>query len=81
MRLLNDHGWNPSDCRESFALTMPAEELADTLWRLRVHAEEGIDEPEDVLRGREEDAKLLIQHTRARDVCGELIERFASREA
>lgn len=73
VRLLNDLGWDPEDGREIFAITVPNDELGGTLWRLRVSAEEGIDEPEDVRRGREEDADLLMQYTRARDVCGELI--------
>ncbi len=49
------------DRREIFAITVPKDELAETLWRLRVSAEEGIDQPEDVRRGRDEDADRLMQ--------------------
>jgi hypothetical protein len=79
VRLLNDLGWDPEDRREIFGITVPKDELAETLWRLRVSAEEGMDEPEDVRRGRDEDADLLMQHARARDVCGELIQLLGSR--
>jgi hypothetical protein len=80
VRLLNDLGWDPGDRRDTFAVTVPPEELAEVLWRLRVTAEEGIEEPEDVVRGREEDAVLLIQYTRARAVCRELTDRLDSQE-
>jgi hypothetical protein len=52
VRLRNGLGWNPSDGREIFALTMSAEELLETLWRLRIDAEGGVEEPEEVRRGR-----------------------------
>ncbi len=79
VRLLNDLGWDPDDRREIFAITVPKDELAETLWRLRVSAEEGLDEPEDVRRGRDEDADLLTQYTRARDFCAELIQLIGDR--
>jgi hypothetical protein len=79
VRLLNDLGWCPGDRREVFAITVPKDELGETLWRLRVSPEEGMDEPEDVRRGRDEDADLLMQYTRARDVCGELIHLLGNR--
>jgi hypothetical protein len=79
VRLLNDLGWDPEDRREIFAITVPKDELSGTLWRLRVSAEEGMDEPEDVRRGRDEDADLLMQYARARDVCAELIHLLGNR--
>jgi hypothetical protein len=81
VRLLNDLGWDPGDRRETFAVTIPAEEILATLWRLRVAAEGGIEEPEDVRRGRAEDDGVLVHFTRARDVCVELINRLGSEEA
>jgi hypothetical protein len=81
VRLLNDLGWDPDDRRETFAVTMPPAELAEVMWRLRVNAEEGIEEPEEVARGREEDAALLMQYTRARDVCLALIDRLGAGDA
>ncbi|MGD9734163.1 MAG: hypothetical protein AB7V58_00925 [Solirubrobacterales bacterium] len=78
VRLLNDLGWDPGDGREHFTFTTPAEELLETLWRLRVDAEGGVDEPEEVRRGRAEDDELLVQHHRAREVCAELIARLDS---
>jgi hypothetical protein len=76
VRMLNDLGWDPGDRRETFALTMMSDELAATLWRLRVEAEGGVDEPEEVRRGRTEDDELLVKYTHARDVCAELIARL-----
>lgn len=75
VRLLNDLGWDPGDRRETFALTVPAKDFLGTLWRLRVDAEGGVDEPEEVRNGREEDNEVLERHRRARDVCVELIAR------
>jgi hypothetical protein len=75
VRLLNDLGWDPGDRRETFAVTIPAEDFLATLWRLRVDAEGGVEEPEEVRRGRAEDDELLERHRRARDVCAELIAR------
>lgn len=76
VRLLNDLGWEPTDARETFAVTIPADDLAETLWRLRVDAEQGAEEPEEVVRGRDEDAEILIQYTRAREVCSVLIDHL-----
>lgn len=73
VRLLNDLGWDPGDGREIFAVTIPAEEFLGTLWRLRVDAEGGVDEPEEVRRGRDEDIEVLERHRRAHDVCVQLI--------
>lgn len=75
IRLLNDLGWDPCDGRETFAITIVDEEFLSTLWRLRVDAEGGVDEPEEVSRGRDEDNEVLERHRRARDVCVELIAR------
>lgn len=79
VRLLNDLGWDPEDRRDIFVIAVPWGELAETLWRLRVSAEEGMDEPEDVWRGRDEDADLLMRYTRAREVCGNLIDLLGNR--
>jgi hypothetical protein len=38
VRLLNDLGWDSEDRRETFVITMPRSDLAEHLWRLRVHA-------------------------------------------
>ena len=73
VRLLNDLGWDPGDGRETFAVTIPDEDFLGTLWRLRVDAEGGVDEPEEVRSGREEDIEVLERHRRAREVCVELI--------
>ncbi len=75
VRLLNDLGWDPRDGRETFAITVLAEDFLGTLWRLRIDAEGGVDEPEEVRLGREEDIEVLERHRRARDVCVELIAR------
>lgn len=75
VRLLNDLGWDPSDRRETFAITVPVEDFLATLWRLRVDAEGGVDEPEEVSRGRDEDNEVLERHRLARDICVELIAR------
>jgi hypothetical protein len=40
--MLDDLGWAPDDSRDSFELKMPAEELAQTLRRLRSDAEGGL---------------------------------------
>jgi hypothetical protein len=79
VRLLNDLGWDPEDRRAVFAITVPKDELGETLRHLRVSAEEGMDEPEDVRRGRVEDADLLMEYNRARVVCGELIHLLGNR--
>lgn len=81
VRLLNDLGWDPGERRETFAVTIPAEELLATLWRLRVEAEGGIEEPEEVRRGRAEDDAVLVHYTRAREICVELIDRLGSEDA
>jgi hypothetical protein len=79
VRLLNDLGWDPDDRREIFAVTVPVADFLATLRRLRTDAERGVDEPEDVRRGREEDDDALEQHLRARDACAELIARLDPR--
>jgi hypothetical protein len=73
VRLLNDLGWDPGDGRETFAVTVAVEDFLGALWRLRVDAEGGVDEPEEVRRGRHEDNEVFERHRRARDVCVELI--------
>jgi hypothetical protein len=73
VRLLNDLGWDPGDGRETFAITVPAEDFLGTLRQLRVDAEGGVDEPEEVRCGREEDNEVLARHCLARDICVELI--------
>jgi len=79
IRLLNDLGWDPGDGREIFAVTVPAEDFLSTLWRLRVDAEGGVDEPEEVRLGRAADNEVLERHGRALNVCVELIARVEPR--
>jgi hypothetical protein len=76
LRLLDDLGWDPEERRESYALTLPTAELAEALGRLRRDAEDGLEEPEEVRRGHDEGAALIEYFSRARQVCGELIERL-----
>jgi hypothetical protein len=79
LRMLDDLGWNPGERRDSYALTLPADELIEALKRLRLDAEGGLKAPQDAGRAQAEDAAVIEYYTRARDVCEELIDRLDTR--
>ncbi len=70
--LLADLGWVPDDSRESFELTMPADELTLVLRRLQGEAEGGLSEPEE-RRAAEEAEEVRSAYQRTSEVCAELI--------
>jgi hypothetical protein len=78
-RLLADLGWHPEDSRETVGLTMPREELADVLARIRSEADGGLSgfiarEREQ----REEEEKVEAAFRLARETCEGLIGKLAS---
>jgi hypothetical protein len=70
--LLSDLGWAPDDSRESFELTMPADELTLVLRRLQGEAEDGLSEAEEWCAA-EETEQVRSAYRRTREVCAELL--------
>jgi len=72
LRLMEDLGWD-KEWREDVDLTMPPEDLAEILTRIRSDAEGGLSEPEDHRESREaeEEAKQCWQL--ALDTCNGLL--------
>lgn len=72
-RLLNDIGWDPSDGRESFELTMPVHDLTETLRRLHGEGEAVLGESPAERRSREEDEATNKRLLSGLDACEELL--------
>lgn len=72
IRLLSDLGWAPQDDRKTYELTMPADELAAALTRIRSEAEGGVEEPEE-RRALAEAQATLNRYRRTVEVCTELL--------
>jgi hypothetical protein len=72
-RLLNDIGWDPSDGRESFELTMPVHDLTETLKRLHDEAEAVLGESPAERRSREEDEATNERLLSGLDACEKLL--------
>jgi len=69
LRLLVDIGWHPQNRRESFALTMPAPELAKALGRLHEEAERLLAESPTERQSREEDEETNRHLLGGLDAC------------
>jgi len=78
LALLADLGWAPDDARESFELTMPADELERALRRLHSDAEAGLSNPE-ARRAEAENAEVLTAYARTAEVCSDLIAELSAR--
>jgi hypothetical protein len=72
-RLLEDLGWEEGDNRPLIALTMPAEDLTETLKRLRAEAEGLFAESPDERRLTEEEEKAKARSRLVIETCDELI--------
>lgn len=72
LQMLDGLGWAPVDPRDSFELRMPAEELTQTLTRLRSEVEGGLDQPEE-RRARTEAEEVADHYRRTKSVCTELL--------
>jgi len=71
-RLLGDIGWRDTDDRESFALTMPPQELARALTRLHDEAAAVLTESDE--RGyRKEEAETEARFQFGLDTCEEVL--------
>jgi hypothetical protein len=79
LRLLEDIGWSPEDPRESFELTVAADELVSMLRRLCEEVKDGLDDP-DQGRAEEEAAKVRADYERTGEVCAELIGALRDRQ-
>ncbi len=75
-RLLLDIGWSEYDARETYALTMSADELRKLLWRLRDEAAQVLiehgDEAESRRRDAETNRRFQIGHQTCEKVSGNL---------
>lgn len=78
--LLNDLGWHPGDERAAFELTMPADDLAEALDRLRGEAERLLDESPTERRSRADDEKVNSRVETGLNTCGELLAISSRRE-
>jgi len=80
MRLLVDIGWHPQNRRESFALTMPAPELAKALGRLHDEAERLLAESPSERQSREEDEETDRRLLGGLDACEAVLLALEERE-
>lgn len=71
-RLLQDIGWGESDERETFDLTMPAQELVELLKRLHDEAR-ALAETGELARLHREDTEAARSHQLAYETCRELL--------
>jgi hypothetical protein len=79
LRLMEDLGWVDEDGRQTVALTMPAEDLIETLKRLRAEAEGLFAESPDERRVTEEEDAANVRHRLVIDTCTELMTRLDPR--
>jgi len=77
---MEDLGWQEDDDRAAFELTMPAEDLTETLKRLRADAEGFFTESPDERRASEEEEEAKARHRLVIGTCDELIARLDPRE-
>jgi hypothetical protein len=80
LRLMEDLGWGPSD-HETMELTMPAEDIAEVLVRLRGEAEAALAEEWHEREGIESDAEHIARWRPVVDTCNELLDRLDPRSA
>jgi hypothetical protein len=72
-RLLGDIGWRPSEDRESFELTIPADELAQPLKRLHGEAERILLGSGTERESREDDQETSDRYQLGLDACEEVL--------
>jgi hypothetical protein len=72
-RLLRDIGWSEHDVRESYVLTMPAQELADLLKRLKGEAASALIETGSEAQSRREDAEADWRLRAGFEACGTVL--------
>lgn len=80
LRLMEDLDWKEKDDRAAVDLTMPAEDLTDTLSRMRAEAEGLLTESPDERRVTAEEEEAKARHRLVIDTCDELIVGPDSRE-
>jgi len=73
LRLMEDLGWHSEFRDKSVDLTMPPEDLAETLTRLRSDAEGGLTEKGDERDARETDEAARRSYQLALDTCEGLL--------
>jgi hypothetical protein len=78
-RLLQDIGWSQKDGRESFELTMLADELARALKRLRDEAQGGLAGAGEERKAVEDFEEVVHDLERGRDACDEVLEAIEPR--
>jgi hypothetical protein len=72
-RLLRDIGWSEHDVRESYLLTMPAQELADLLKRLKGEAASALIETGSEAQSSREDAETDWRLRVGFEACGTVL--------
>jgi hypothetical protein len=77
-RLLADLGWDREDSREAIDLTMPREDLMETLKRIRGEAEGWLGGLESDREQRESEEKVNARFRLARNTCEELLARLGA---
>ncbi len=80
LRLMEDLGWKEDDGRQAVALTMPVEDLTETLKRLRAEAEGLFAGSPEERRVTEEEDAAKVRHQLVIDTCTELMARLDPRE-
>ena len=80
LRLMEDLGWQEDNDRATFELTLPAEDLIETLKCLRAEAEGLFTESPDERRATEEEEEAKARHRLVIDTCDELIAGLDPRE-
>ena len=73
LRLLDDIGWKEDEGRGSFALTMPPDELARALRRLRDEAAALLTGSASERESREAEAEIRVRFKRGIDACKEVL--------
>jgi hypothetical protein len=79
-RLLDDIGWHPNDCRDTFELTVPIHDLMEALKRLHDEAERVLTESPSERRSREEDEEINLRFQIGLDTCEEMLVDLANGE-
>lgn len=72
-RLLRDIGWSEHDVRESYVLTMPGQELADLLKRLKGEAASALIETGSEAQSSREDAETDWRLRAGFEACGTVL--------
>lgn len=78
--LLQDLGWHPNDSRQTVALTMPADDLAELLKRLQDEAERVLTESRTERESAEADAEVNARFRVGYEACEKLLADLDPRE-